>query len=133
MNIKKRETKPYFFNITGFGNLYLEHIIYECEDGEPSLFTCKDTDGIRFLCSCYKKSTDWIVGIIENSDLLKMLKSEITIMSAFKRCIRTSIINKGEYEYYRSIIIPQDAFPERSKKVDKRLPDIIEAIENEGK
>ena len=70
------------FNLPYIGVLTLEHTFYHYD--EPVLFTGKDKNGRRYLCSCCKLSERWVVTTVTVPALLAFIDNRITIREMFE-------------------------------------------------
>lgn len=70
----------YFKQVTGLGDLFLEHRFMEFER-EPILFTCVDAKGNTFLCLCteirYKQK--WIVLKCDSTTLSSLIERKMEL------------------------------------------------------
>lgn len=74
---------PFFTNITDIGDLNWEEIIVD--DACPIFFTLISNNGKRYIsvcCELYEEQR-WLISPISNSNLIRMLKNEISMRDAF--------------------------------------------------
>ena len=87
-----KKDKIYFASVPGYGDLYLEEILFE--DECPMLFILRSkNENLRFVCVCcdFRKEQRWIITPIEIPDIIALLKDKITIRDAFTH------LNSKEY------------------------------------
>ena len=75
----------YFENVTGIGDLYLEHIFYEFES-EPILCVCEDKSDKLYLslCSEIRGRQKWLLSQCSVNLLKLLLNEKIDVASAFR-------------------------------------------------
>lgn len=94
--------KPYFKNLTEFGNLYIDYdiIYYDCS----ILFTCIDDNKNLFLCMCTDILIEqkWILVPTTKHIIINLLQNKISVLESLKQSrnkyyiITFNIINKKE-------------------------------------
>ena len=94
--------KPYFKNLTEFGNLYIDYYIiyYDCS----ILFTCIDDNKNLFLCMCTDILIEqkWILVPTTKHIIINLLQNKISVLESLKQSrnkhyiITFNIINKKE-------------------------------------
>lgn len=94
-----------------------EHVFYEL-DGEPILYVCTDTNGVRCLCSCYQMSRNWIVGQVEEKTLIDMIDDRITIREAFEHCGTKLCVSWDGNDFVFAPGIPSDALPKAGARLE---------------
>lgn len=94
--------KPYFKNLTEFGNLYIDYdiIYYDCS----ILFTCVDDNKNLFLCMCTDILIEqkWILVPTTKHIIINLLQNKTSVLESLKQSrnkhyiITFNIINKKE-------------------------------------
>lgn len=72
-----------FFNIEKYGELKIDRVIFEA--AYPVLFTCVNDRQDLFLCVCCQNNragTKWLLSKSSSSDIIRMLRDELTIRDA---------------------------------------------------
>ena len=97
----------YFENVTGIGDLYLEHIFYEFES-EPILFVCEDKSDKLYLslCSEIRGRQKWLLSQCSVNLLKLLLNEKIDVASAFRINSEIFIVEmdlKGNEKSYKEI------------------------------
>lgn len=106
-------SKLYFCNVDGIGELFLDRVLLEFEQG-PVLFTCKDVTGDLFLCLCseIRSEQKWIVSKCELETLRELVGQKIDILSAICRQKQLTVITRNpEGEETSDIIDTEEVDP----------------------
>lgn len=98
-----------FQNVPTLGDLWLEHEFYNYD--EPILFTCKDERDIRYLCSCCRLSSQWVLGTITSDILSAMIEDGITLRDVFLKGEVCYFLRRTKHGFYITKNVPSDAFP----------------------
>ena len=117
----------YFGSIHGIGNLKIETIFYYMD--EPILFTALDKHHTRYLCSCAKLGTDYLITKATNRALIQLMKNEITIRNVFQNHDAMAITWDGNQVIIHPSI-PQDYYPEENAFLDMMGNEAVKAYGN---
>ena len=105
----------YFGKIPGIGKLNVEQVFYYMD--EPILFTALDENKVRYLCSCCKLGTEYLITPATNETLLDLIHNKITIRQAFLNQNATGITWDGEHVKILDNL-PYDMYPEENAFLD---------------
>ena len=131
--------KNYFTNIPNIGDLDLEKVLFE--DICPIFFTLISKEQKRYIsvcCELYEEQR-WLISPISNSNLIQMLKDEISMRNAFltqksEKCI-VAHWSKGNptirYDLVDTCDLPEDDLPldECLESEDDEITEYIKLLE----
>ena len=134
--------EKYFTGIPNIGDLYLDKVLFE--DICPIFFTLISEELNRYICVCCELYGEqrWLISPISNSELIRMLKDEISMRDAFltqnsEKCIvaRWSKENpKTSYKLVDTCKLPSGDLPldEYLESEDDEIAEYIELLEQSG-
>ena len=116
---------PYFQDVPGYGNLYVEQVIVEYV--YPLLSVLKDSSGQRYLCMCFdtRGMQQWLISPISVTSLVRMLTIRLTLKDSFVRDTDTVIYAYRNYETRTDSFarmtpgeVPAEYLPEQGEYLD---------------
>lgn len=121
----KAEEELLFENLPQVGDLKLEKVFYEY-NGEPILFVCLDTHGIRYLCSCCRLSEMWLITQVSIEQLIDMMDDKIYLRDMFQIGIEPLLVKWDGETITSSCEIPKEAYPQANVFLDlAKEPDVV--------
>lgn len=121
-----------YFVLPSIGKLEIEHVFYQLGI-DPVLFVCRDTNGLRYLCSCCTLGEAWVVGQAETADLLDMMNDRITIREVFENRCKSVFLLLWDGEKYSSCDSLDGCLPQQGAYLeleDDVLNSYREALKN---
>lgn len=130
---------PYFTDIPGIGNLNWEEIFVD--DTCPVFFTLISKTGQRYISVCceFYEEQRWLISPISNSNLIRMLKNEISLKNVFltqneEKCVIAHWSKDDRtlrYDIVDTCDLPEDDLPldEMLETEDGEYAEYIERLE----
>ena len=126
---------PYFEDVPNYGDLSMEQIIVEYV--YPLLSVLTDNSGQRYLCLCFdtRGAQRWIVTPISTTNLVKLLKNELSLSEPFENTdtlkinvIRDYSQKKETFSLVAARDIPKENLPTKGEFLDSETGEWDEYI-----